>query len=78
MTMMTTTKKKHDDDGDGDGGGDDDDDDWPQTGMKILIVRRVPKRCLRPRSKATLLSAFQSEGLTLSTSFNSSPEEVRY
>ena len=53
-------------DADDDAAGDDDDDDiWPQTAMKIMMLRRVPKRCLRPRSRATLLNAFQSEGPTV-------------
>ena len=44
--MLMTKKMKHD--------GDDDDDEDPWMVMKIMMIRRVPKRCV--------FVAFQSDG----------------
>jgi hypothetical protein len=33
--------------------------------MKIMMIRRVPKRCVWPRSEVMRFVAFQSEGLSL-------------
>jgi hypothetical protein len=44
--MLMTKNMKHD-------GDDDDDDEDPWMVMKIMMIRRVPKRCVSSRSKAT-------------------------
>jgi len=36
---------------------------WSLMVMMIMMIRRVPKRCISARSKARLFRAFQSKGL---------------
>ena len=36
---------------------------WPWIVMNIMLIRRVTKPCVRPRSEAMRLVAFRREGL---------------